>query len=251
MSAFRLDGRLAVVTGAARGIGASLTRALVEEGARVVAADIDHAAARAFAASIDPGGKTVISLPVDVTSESSCHDLARRVEAEHGPIEILVNNAGVYPAKSLEQITYEEWRRVLAVNLDSVFLMTRAVVPAMKARGRGRIVNMSSGTVLLGVPNFAHYASAKAGIIGLTRCLAAELGPSGITVNVVAPGLTGTDTVLAQMSPAMLQARREARALRRDLKAEHIVGAIVFLVSDAAEMMTGQLVNVDGGLAMH
>jgi NAD(P)-dependent dehydrogenase (short-subunit alcohol dehydrogenase family) len=162
-----------------------------------------------------------------------------------------VNNAGVYPAKPIEQITYDEWRRVLAVNLDSVFLMTRAVVPGMKARGRGRIVNMSSGTVLLGVPNFAHYASAKAGIIGFTRCLAAELGPSGITVNVVAPGLTATDTVLAQMTPAMLQTRREGRALRRDLKPEHIVGAIVFLVGDAAELITGQLVNVDGGLAMH
>jgi len=251
MSPRGLDDRLALVTGAARGIGAALTRALVAEGARVVAADIDLGAAQAFAASVDVGGKSVIPLHVDVTSESSCHDLARRIEAEHGPLDILVNNAGVYPAKPFEQITYDEWRRVLAVNLDSVFLMTRAVVPAMKARGRGRIVNMSSGTVLLGVPNFAHYAAAKAGIIGFTRSLAAELGPSGITVNVVAPGLTATDTVLAQMTPAMLQARRDARALRRDLKPEHIVGAIVFLVSDAAELITGQLINVDGGLAMH
>jgi NAD(P)-dependent dehydrogenase (short-subunit alcohol dehydrogenase family) len=246
-----LGGRLVLVTGAARGIGAALTRALVAEGARVVAADIDLAAAQAFAKSVDASGASVIPLHVDVTSESSCQDLARRVEAEHGPLDALVNNAGVYPAKPFEQITYEEWRRVLAVNLDSVFLMTRAVVPAMKARGRGRIVSMSSGTVLTCVPNFTHYASAKAGIIGFTRSLAAELGPSGITVNVVAPGLTATDTVLAQMTPAMLKARREARALRRDLKPEDIVGAIVFLVSDAAELITGQLINVDGGLAMH
>ncbi len=251
MRAPDLEGRLAIVTGAARGIGAALTRALVAEGGRVVAADIDLPAAQKFAAAVDTSGKSVIPLHVDVTSEASCLDLVRRVEADHGAIDILVNNAGVYPAKPFEQISYDEWRRVLAVNLDSVFLMTRAVVPAMKARRRGRIVNMSSGTVLLGVPNFAHYASAKAGIIGFTRCLAAELGPSGITVNVVAPGLTATDTVVAQMSPAMLQARREARALRRDLKAEHIIGAIVFLVSDAAEMITGQLINVDGGLAMH
>jgi len=251
MRASDLEGRLAIVTGGARGIGAALTRALVAEGARVVVADIDLPAAQTFAASVDAGGKSVLPLHVDVTSETSCLDLVRRVEAEQGAVDILVNNAGVYPAKPLEQISYEEWRRVLAVNLDSVFLMTRAVVPSMKARGRGRIVNMSSGTVLLGVPYFAHYASAKAGIIGFTRCLAAELGPSGITVNVVAPGLTATDTVLAQMSAATLQARREGRALRRDLKPEHIIGAIVFLVSDAAEMITGQLVNVDGGLAMH
>jgi NAD(P)-dependent dehydrogenase (short-subunit alcohol dehydrogenase family) len=251
MGAFSLDGRLALVTGGARGIGAAHTRALGAGGARVVVADIDLAAAQSLAASVDAGGASVIPRHVDVTSEASCGELERVIEREHGGLDILVNNAGVYPAKPIEQITYDEWRRVLAVNLDSVFLMTRAVVPGMKARGRGRIVNMSSGTVLLGVPNFAHYASAKAGIIGFTRCLAAELGPSGITVNVVAPGLTATDTVLAQMTPAMLQTRREGRALRRDLKPEHIVGAIVFLVSDAAELVTGQLVNVDGGLAMH
>ncbi len=246
----RLDGRLALVTGAARGIGAALTRALVAEGARVVAADIDGPGVEAFAKSVD-AGKSVIPVRLDVTSESGCLETARTVEASHGPIEILVNNAGVYPAQPFEQITYDDWRRVLAVNLDGAFLMTRAVVPAMKARRRGRIINISSGTVLLAVPLFAHYAAAKAGIIGFTRSLAGELGPFGITVNAVAPGLTSTETVLKNMSPAMLEARKEARALKRHETAEDVVGAIVFLATDAAGFITGQLINVDGGLAMH
>ncbi len=246
----RLDGRVAIVTGAARGMGAAMTRRFVAEGARVVAADIDLAAATALAASLVTPER-VRAVRVDVASETSAAALAHEAEAAFGRIDILVNNAGIYPVQAFEDISYEDWRRVVAVNLDGTFLVTRAVVPAMKRRRWGRVINISSGTVWLGTPRFTHYAAAKAGVIGFTRSLASELGEFGITVNVVSPGLTATETMLGIIPPALLEARREQRPIKRHQVAEDVVGAVLFLASDDAEFVTGQTVNVDGGLAMH
>ena len=173
------------------------------------------------------------------------------IEDRFGRVDVLVNNAGIYPSQNFEDITFEEWRRVIGINLDSAFLVTSAMLPLMKRLGRGRIINISSGTVLLGTPTYTHYAAAKAGLIGFTRSLASELGPSGITVNAVAPGLTLTDTVAATVSAELLERRRLQRAVRRHQMPNDIVGTILFLASTDSDFVTGQLINVDGGTAMH
>jgi NAD(P)-dependent dehydrogenase (short-subunit alcohol dehydrogenase family) len=246
----RLDGRVAIVTGAARGMGAAMARRFVAEGARVVAADVDLDAAAALAASLG-GRERVRAVHVDVASEASAAALARETEASFGRIDVLVNNAGIYPVQAFEDISYDDWRRVLAVNLDGAFLVTRAVVPAMKRARWGRVINIGSGTVWLGTPRFAHYAAAKAGLTGFTRCLASELGDFGITVNLVSPGLTATETMLGVIPAALLEARRQQRPIKRHQVAEDVVGAVLFLASDDAAFVTGQTVNVDGGLAFH
>ena len=246
----RFSGRVAVVTGAAGGIGAALVRRFLGEGAGVVAADLDVARAARLDEAASAEGR-LLPLRLDVTSEEDCLALARQVEERFGRIDILVNNAGVYPAQRFEDISYAEWRRIIAINLDGAFLMTRAVLPAMRRGKWGRIVNISSGSVLLGTPLFTHYAAAKSGIIGFSRSLASEIGEAGITVNVVSPGLTATETVLKTISPELLELRRQQRPLRRHQYADDVVGAILFLASSDAEFITGQTVNVDGGAAMH
>jgi NAD(P)-dependent dehydrogenase (short-subunit alcohol dehydrogenase family) len=240
----RLNGKLAIVTGAAGGIGCALVQRFIAEGARVVAADIDVSRAQ-------PATDNFRAERLDVTSEDSCRSMVAAVERSWGAIDILVNNAGVYPAAPIEEISYAEWRRIVAINLDGVFLMSRAVVPAMKRKRWGRIVSMSSGTVFMGTARYTHYAAAKAGVIGFTRSLASELGEFGITVNAVSPGLTLTETVRRAVSPELLEQRLRERPLKRHQYAADVVGAVLFLTSDDAEFVTGQTINVDGGVAFH
>lgn len=246
----RFAGQVAVVTGAAKGIGAALARRLLSEGACVIGADLDADGV----AHLDPARASagrLIAVRGDVSSEDDCRRIASAADAAGGRIDILVNNAGIYPAKKFEDIDYTEWRRVVAVNLDSAFLMTRAVLSVMKRRQHGRIINIASGSVLLGTPMFSHYAASKAGIIGFTRSLASEVGAYGITANVVSPGLTSTETVVGTLSAELLEARRLQRPLKRHLYADDIVGAIAFLASEDAGAITGQMINVDGGAAMY
>jgi len=241
-----LSGRMALVTGAAGGIGSAIVSRFVSDGAYVIAADLDIERARTAFAS---HSNTEIAA-LDVASEDSCRALFDDLERRHGGVDIVINNAGVYPAQPFETITYSEWRRVLAINLDSVYLVTRAAVPAMKRRSWGRIISMASGTVWLGTAGYTHYAAAKAGIIGFTRCLSSELGEFGITVNAVSPGLTNTETVLRTVSPELLERRRLQRPLKRHQLAQDVVGAVRFLASEDAAFITGQTINVDGGAAM-
>lgn len=246
----RFEGKVAVVTGAAKGIGAALVRRLLSEGAQVVGVDLDEVGV----ANIDPaqvGSGRLQAVRGDVTSEDDCERATRDAGRSYGRLDILINNAGVYPAQRFEDISYPEWRRIIAVNLDSAFLMTRAALPFMRQQSWGRIINISSGSVLLGTPMFTHYAAAKAGIIGFTRSLASEVGEYGITANVVSPGLTSTETAVSTMSYELLERRRLQRPLKRQLKADDIIGAILFLASDDADLVTGQLINVDGGAAMY
>lgn len=243
----KLDGRVVLVTGAAGGIGAALVERLFTEGARVAAVDIDDDALGRL------GGPEshLLKLRCDVTSASDCQGAADECIRRFGQLDVLVNNAGVYPAQPFENISVDDWRKVMAINLDSAFLMARACVPAMKRREWGRIISLASGTVLLGTPLYAHYAAAKSGVVGLTRVLASEFGQFGITANVVSPGLTLTQRVLDHVSPELLERRRKERAIARDEQPADVVAVIVFLASDDAAFITGQLLNVDGGVVKH
>jgi len=245
-----LEGKVAVVTGAAQGIGNAIAKGLAAEGARIVVADLSRAeqAAREF-----EGG---IGLTVDVADEAEVERMAQEVVERCGSIDILVNNAGLYASLQMRpftEIPVEEWRRVMDVNVLSMFLTTRAVVPRMREQGGGRIVNISSGTPFRGVPFLLHYVTSKGAIVALTRALAKELGRDDVLVNCVAPGFTMSDGV--REHPEVIEALREAsvsaRTLQRDQEPEDVVGAVVFLCGPGATFVTGQTIVIDGGQYFH
>jgi NAD(P)-dependent dehydrogenase (short-subunit alcohol dehydrogenase family) len=245
-----LDGRVAIVTGAAQGIGNAIANGLASEGARIVVADLNRAedAAREF-----EGG---IGLTVDVADEEQVERMAQQVVEHCGSIDILVNNAGLYASLAMRpftEIPADEWRQVMDVNVLSMFLTCRAVVPRMRERGGGRIVNISSGTPFRGVPFLLHYVTSKGAIVALTRALAKELGRDDVLVNCVAPGFTMSEGV--RQHPEVIEALREvsvsARTLQRDQEPEDVVGAVVFLCSPGAAFVTGQTIVIDGGQYFH
>ena len=236
-----LDGKVAIVTGGAQGIGAAIAKGLEEDGATVVVADLEP-----------PEG----GIRADVSSEE---DVARMVEetvARHGRIDVLVNNAGLYASlemRAFTEIPLEEWNHVMEVNVASMFLTSRAVVPVMREQGGGAIVNISSGTPFRGVPFLLHYVTSKGAIVALTRALAKELGSDAIRVNCVAPGFTMSDGVKSH--PQVVEKLRDvsvaARTLQRDQLPEDVVGAVVFLCTPDADFITGQTMVIDGGQYFH
>ncbi len=237
----KLDGRIAIVTGGAQGIGAAIADGLAAEGATVVVVDLHPA----------PEGITA-----DVSSEHDVQRMTDEVVDRHGGIDILVNNAGLYaslPMRPFTEIPLEEWRTVMDVNVASMFLTSRAVVPHMRERGGGKIVNISSGTPFRGVPFLLHYVTSKGAIVALTRSLARELGRDGILVNCVAPGFTMSDGV--RQHPEVIEALQDvsvaARTIQRDQVPEDVVGAVVFLCTPAADFVTGQTMVIDGGQYFH
>ncbi len=251
---FNLEGRTVIVTGGGKGIGKVYAQEFAKAGARVVAADIDAAAAKAVAEAIGAQGFEALGLATDIASEESTQARARAALDRFGTIDVLVNNASlmsVLPRRSWLEIPVEEWDRVMEVNLRGMFLSCRAVFPAMQARKRGKIVNISSSRFFEGTPNRLHYTTSKAGVIGFTRALARELGEFGITVNAVAPGATLSETQVQSSSNNYLASRIEGRALERAQYPEDLVGAVMFLASPASDFMTGQTILVDGGRAMH
>jgi NAD(P)-dependent dehydrogenase (short-subunit alcohol dehydrogenase family) len=245
-----LDGKVAVVTGAAQGIGNAIAKGLAVEGARLVIADLNRAeeAAQEF-----EGG---VGLSVDVADEAQVEGMAQEVVERCGSIDILVNNAGVYASLQMRpftEIPVDEWRHVMDVNVLSMFLTTRAVVPRMREQGGGRIVNISSGTPFRGVPFLLHYVTSKGAIVALTRALAKELGRDDVLVNCVAPGFTMSDGV--REHPEVIEALRDvsvsSRTLQRDQEPEDVVGAVVFLCGPGATFVTGQTIVIDGGQYFH
>ena len=245
-----LEGRVAIVTGAAQGIGSAIAKGLAAEGAQIVVADLDRA--EEAAAEFDGG----VGLAVDVADEAQVEQMAREVAERCGRIDILVNNAGLYASLQMRpftEIPVDEWRRVMDVNVLSMFLTCRAVVPHMRGQGGGRIVNISSGTPFRGVPFLLHYVTSKGAIVALTRALARELGPDDVLVNCVAPGFTMSDGV--REHPEVIEALREvsiaARTLKRDQEPDDIVGAVVFLCGPGAGFVTGQTIVIDGGQYFH
>jgi NAD(P)-dependent dehydrogenase (short-subunit alcohol dehydrogenase family) len=239
-------GTVVLVTGGAHGIGAALSRYLASEGAAVVAADIVEA-------DWDAGDLQVSHARVDVSDEASWQELVSAALDRHGRIDALVNNAAIYQGlgakRPFTDITVEEWDRVLAVNTRGVWLGMRAVHPAMKAQGHGRVVNIASSTVHMGVPYFAHYTASKGAVIALTRSVAREVGQDGITVNAIAPGLVETDATRALNDEEYLAVAAGRRAVPRPMEPGDLAPVVSFLCSRGSGFVTGQTLIVDGGLA--
>jgi len=236
-----LEDKVALVTGAAQGIGKAIARGLEAEGATVVIVDL----------SPPEGG-----IGADVSSEEDVTRMVDEALARHGRIDILVNNAGLYASLAMRpftEIPLEEWRQVMDVNVASMFLTSRAVVPAMREQGGGKIVNISSGTPFRGVPFLLHYVTSKGAIVAFTRALAKELGRDSIHVNCVAPGFTMSDGVKSH--PEVVEQLRDAsvaaRTIQRDQLPEDVVGAVVFLCTPAADFITGQTMVIGGGQYFH
>jgi NAD(P)-dependent dehydrogenase (short-subunit alcohol dehydrogenase family) len=244
-------GQTALVTGAAQGLGYAAAARLAAEGASVALLDREGERLGAAADALGAQGLTVLPHTVDLTDEEGVRAAAAAVLSAEGRIDVLVNNVGIYPHRPFEELTYAEWRQVFAVNLDSVFLCTHAVYPAMRERGYGRIVNVSSSTFFIGYPGLAAYIASKGGIIGFTRALASEAGPHGITVNAVTPGLIATEGVLGGEEAGLFDEIVPQQALPRRGEPDDIAECIAYLASPAAGFITGQTINVDGGHRFH
>src|SRR6187399_186790 len=236
-----LDGKVAIVTGGAQGIGAAIAAGLEAEGAAVVVADLNP-----------PDG----GLRADVASEEDVARMVAETLDRHCRIDALVNNAGLYASLEMRpftEIPLEEWNRVMEVNVASMFLTCRAVVPVMRDQGGGKIVNISSGTPFRGVPFLLHYVTSKGAIVAFTRALARELGKDAILVNCVAPGFTMSAGVEAH--PEVVEKLRDAsvsaRTIQRDQVPEDVVGAVVYLCGPGSDFVTGQTIVIDGGQYFH
>ncbi len=241
-----LENRTAIVTGAAGGIGSALTARLLAEGAAVAAVDLSSAALEKLSEA-NGGHSRLVTIAGNITDEAECGRIADQVGDNFDRVDILVNCAGLFPPCAFEKMAFAEWRRIMAVNLDGVFLMTSAILPLMKKSGFGRIINIGSSSYFQGTPNYVHYVAAKAGVIGFTRSLAREVGVYGITANVIAPGLTSTQFVLDSTSEAFLENRRLQRSIPRHQYPKDVVGTILFLCSEGSDFVTGQTIVVDGG----
>jgi NAD(P)-dependent dehydrogenase (short-subunit alcohol dehydrogenase family) len=238
--------RVAVITGAASGIGRAYAERLAADG--LVVAAIDLAPPDDTVAAIAEAGGAAAGFAADVTDPRAVDDCVASICATSGAPAVLVNNVGTYPVITWDELTLDEFRRVMAVNLESAFLLCKACIPSMRAGNWGRIVNVTSRTFWLPVPDMAAYLASKGGVIGLTRALATELGAHNITVNAIAPGLTRTATMEASTADAVFAMTANMQVIKRTQEPEDLVGLVSFLASDDSAFMTGQTLMVDGGL---
>lgn len=249
MAAEGLRSRVALVTGAAGGLGRAFCLGFAAAGASVVAADIDEQGAEATAGLVRAEGGEAVALGVDVADESSVLAMTESGTEAFGGLDVLVNNAALYAGltrKPFYELGADEWDRVLAVNLKGPWLCTKACLPHLARGGGGAVVNVASATVFSGSPLFAHYVASKGGLIALTRAMAREAGDLGVRVNAVAPGFTLTDASLGLMEDAETYGVARG-ALKRSATADDVVGTVLFLASPASAFVTGQTVIVDGG----
>jgi NAD(P)-dependent dehydrogenase (short-subunit alcohol dehydrogenase family) len=248
---FDVTDRVVIITGGGQGIGREYARQLGAAGAIPVVADLNPATSEAVAAEVRAAGGRALAVPTNVADEASVAALVDRVLADYGRIDALVNNAAIFSSLTLrpfDEIPLEEWRAVLDVNITGTYLCARAVAPAMRAAGRGRIINIASGAVPLGVTGYLHYVASKAAVAGLTHSLARELGAHGVTVNAIQPGGTFTEIPRATVSEAGKARLISNQCIPREEIPADLSGTVIFLCSDAAEFITGQTLVVDGGL---
>jgi 3-oxoacyl-[acyl-carrier protein] reductase len=252
----RLEGRVAIVTGAGHGIGKAYATRLASEGAKVVIAEIDEAAALAVAQELTDAGYEALGVRTDVSQAASVDAMAAVAVERFGRIDILVNNAAIFATVPMsrspfDQITVEEWDRMMTVNLRGTWLASCAVIPQMRTQGYGKIINISSGTALKGSPSRIHYVTSKAGILGFTKTLANEVGKDNICVNCVAPGSTLSEESPDERVIKMRNVAASSRALQRVQTPDDLTGAIVFFSSADSDFITGQTLVVDGGSCLH
>ncbi|MEA2998639.1 MAG: hypothetical protein QOK17_472 [Sphingomonadales bacterium] len=244
----RLEGKRIVVTGGANGLGAEYVRALHAEGAQVVIFDIDPGAAAALGEELGPGcGFEVADVSVPDSVEAAFASAAERM----GGLDVLVNNAGVYPHRALEKISHGDWRNVMRVNLDGVFVCTSAALDHLRAAGGGKVVNIVTNLLWVMAPDMAHYIASKSGVLGFTRGAARELASWGITINALAPGANMPPGEFDQAGQERMREIIGYQVIKRPQFACDLTGAMVFLCSSDSDFMSGQVLCIDGGVATH
>jgi NAD(P)-dependent dehydrogenase (short-subunit alcohol dehydrogenase family) len=255
-SKVRLVDKNVVITGGAKGIGAVYARAFAAEGANVAIADLQEREGEALAEEINgQKGSKALFVHTDVTDDKSVSQMAKQAASEFGGIDVLVNNAAIYfdlgVKKPFDEISLEEWEKVMAVNVRGIWQCTKAVSPYMKQQGYGKVVNISSVVAYIGAAGFAHYVASKAAVIGLTRALARELGSHNVTVNAVAPGLVSNEATRQINVEDYIEQAANTRSLQRAMAPEDLVGTVLFLSSPESDFISGQTFVVDGGAVMN
>ena len=239
----KLQDRVAIVTGAAQGIGKAVVDKLAAEGAKVVAVDVNGEGAERTAEGVDG-----TAVQADISKPEDVQRMVDETVSQHGKVDVLANVAAIVPFTAWDDITFDDWRRIMSVNLDGLFLTMKAVEKPMRAAGYGRIVNVTSNVILAGTPNLAHYVASKGGVWAFTRAAARELGKYGITVNSVAPGLTATEGVMASPHAEAFEFVQMLQCIPRRGEAADIAPSVAFLASEEAGWVTGQLLVADAGM---
>ncbi|MCB1499096.1 MAG: SDR family oxidoreductase [Bauldia sp.] len=245
----RLEGRVALVTGAAQGIGKAIAKRLAADGATVIVSDINSEGIKAVAAEI---GDRAIAIAADISDPAAVAKLFDEIDAKTGGVDTLINNASIVPFVAWDDVDLDHWQKIIAVNLTGTFIVTRAATDRMRARkAPGRVICIGSNTFFAGTPNMAAYVAAKGGVIGFARALATELGQYDITVNVLTPGLIESDGVKASPHNNAFEFVEMLQAKKGKGQPEHIADVVAFLASDDARWITGQTLNVDAGMVRH